>query len=234
MRSWKRGRSNASACRRSASGSKSSAPRLEADDRRHQGLRRLRLQKRPVGGSAAPGGTTVSSAPPAPYAITGRPKPSPRGGRCRSPPAGEKGAPGTRPGDRPPRHRPASRGTRTVGPASARRRRSSGPVPDHEQAAAEPVRRLHREVHPLVGRERRDDEIVVARLVLHAEAGHVHRRMDHVGGAPVGAGDAFGDELRDGDEVVDPSRRPAVPAPEPRGHGPASRSGRAHPPARPK
>src|SRR6266542_1372152 len=66
-------RSKLSARRRSALGSKRSVP----DSRRRMAATRSstvwRSKKSPVAGSEPPGGTTVSSAPPCPSAITGRP-----------------------------------------------------------------------------------------------------------------------------------------------------------------
>src|SRR5713101_3857662 len=74
IRSLKSGRAKASARRRRALGSK----RKDPDSKRRMAATRspafCRSKKMPVAGSLPPGGTTVSSAPPSPSAITGRPE----------------------------------------------------------------------------------------------------------------------------------------------------------------
>src|SRR6266536_2155789 len=128
-RSLNSARSKLSARRRSALGSKRSVP----DSRRRMAATRSstvwRSKKSPVAGSEPPGGTTVSSAPPCPSAITGRPAAmassgvmpkSSRVGKIRARQRAYSSAVSAS------SRQPYSS---TVGPAMARSRASSGPLP---------------------------------------------------------------------------------------------------------
>ena len=89
------------------------------------------------------------------------------------------------------------------------------PTADHHEPAAQAIAGLDGQVHALVRGQGRDDQVELAGRVLHPEAGDVHRRVDDVGVAAVGAPDPVGHEARDGHEVMHPRRGRPVPPPEP-------------------
>src|SRR2546426_241433 len=112
-----------------------------------------RPKRRPVGGSAPPGGTTVSRAPPCPRAITGRPEAMASSGVM--PKSSSVGKTKARQRAKRSATRTSSSDPRnsTLGPAMASRRRASGPVPTTSSR-----RRRHQDPRE---RARRGSEVLV-------------------------------------------------------------------------
>ena len=206
--------------RRRAFGSKRPAARLEGADGADHG--------RPRSGSLEEDGRWAARARVGPHhrlerarrgparSSAARP-PWPPAARCRNPRRPGRAPPGSARRARRPRRRSASRGTRRWAPPAragaalrsrARRpaaggragwpRRRPGP-----RACTAPAPRPPGSSRPALaaGRKR----------------AHVHRRVDHLGVAPVGAADPVGDVARDRHELVDAVRRggPSGAAPPP-------------------